>query len=72
MKQNDRIPGYIIRNAEGDWVGMRCPLSGHAFYGEQSERAQYRHTLAIYEAQGFEESLSIAERKQLYQAGQVR
>ncbi|BBO34465.1 hypothetical protein PLANPX_4077 [Lacipirellula parvula] len=66
------IPGYVIRNQNGDLTGMRCPLSGQSFWGETCERDQYHHTLAIYQSQGAEESLSIAERKQLYQRGNSR
>lgn len=72
MKYRERIPGYVIRTLEGDLIGLRCPISGQSFYGEHAERDQFNHTLALYQAQGMDEPLSIAERKQLYQAGQGR
>lgn len=65
----DTVPGWVIRDEDGNLTGLKCPLSGKSFWGETCERDQYHYTLSIYEKQGMDEPIGVYERKQMYNKG---
>lgn len=73
MKHFDAVivPGYTVRREEdgsedaGTLIGFRCPISKKTFYGDDSERTQYRTTKSLMEECG-SMTASIAEYRSWY------
>lgn len=61
----DLVPGYTIRNVDGDLVGFKCPISLRSFYGDDGERQQYIHTHKIMLDQNAD-GADVGTRRQMY------
>ncbi|WP_428308182.1 hypothetical protein [Lacipirellula sp.] len=64
----DTVPGWVIRDEDGNLIGLKCPISYAPFFGETCERDQFNHSLQIMERQGLER-MDLAERRRLYNQG---
>jgi hypothetical protein len=50
----DTVGGFVLRDHDGDLIGLKCPISHETFHGLTCERDQFHHTLRIMQQQGME------------------